>query len=101
MVALPFLLAPIGASATEFTAGTVLKEMPARERFAYIAGIVEGLAYVRYQQDGQKPKGMKCIYDWFYENDAIMGDIEQMFREFADYPPGAVIAVMTEDRCGT
>jgi peptidoglycan/LPS O-acetylase OafA/YrhL len=87
-------------SAAELTAGKIMSDMPARERYSFIAGIVEGLAYTRYQKDGKQPQGMKCIYDWFYADVKIMTDIEQVFTKYADYPPGAVIAVMVEDKCG-
>ena len=82
------------------TAGVVAEKMSAGERYTYVAGIVEGLAYARFQKDGKSPKGMSCIYDWFYKDKATIGRVEQMFRENPDYPPGAVVGVMAEAQCG-
>lgn len=88
------------AQATQFTAGVVLEKMKGRERFAFIAGIVEGLAIARYESGDRDPKTLKCFYDWFYADVKIMDDIEQVFAKYPDYPPGSVISVMIEDKCG-
>lgn len=50
------------AAAEDFTAGVVMTKMNVEQRAAYLAGMVEGLAYSRYRADGKKTEGMACIY---------------------------------------
>lgn len=73
------LVAPPTYAQTEFTAGVVLDKMDARERYVFIAGIVEGFAHARFEADGGDPAGRSCIYRWFYEDEAAPGSIEQAF----------------------
>jgi len=88
------------------TAEVVLKEMPVRERYALVAGIVEGLAYARFRKDtidaGSKIEtGLKCIKDWFYgDSTKTMQDIEAAFAANGNYPPVVVVAVMAKKECG-
>ena len=97
---MPFLLSPVSASATDFTAGIVMEKMDEKQRYAYLAGVVEGLAYARYVKDGKQTGGMKCVYNWFYEGDRTVEKIYSAFRRFDDYLPGAVMAAMLEKECG-
>lgn len=86
---------------TPMTAGVLMQNMPARERYAFAAGVVDGLAYARFQKDNKQSEGMQCIYDWFYKGTGqTMLRIEQAFENFPDYPPGSVIAVMAKKECG-
>lgn len=87
-------------SQTEFTAGVVLDKMDARERYVFIAGIVEGLAHARYEADGRDPAGRSCIYRWFYEDKAAAGNIEQAFSLYRDRLPGSVVGALIQMRCG-
>lgn len=93
------LFLPIRAEAERFTAGTVMQKMGKDERFGFVAGIVEGLAVSRYMQDGKKPEGMKCIFDWFYENPKTVQNIYAAFEHFSDYPPGSVVDAMARKAC--
>lgn len=94
------------AGATEFTAGVVLKEMPAGEQASYIMGIIEGFAYARFRKDtvaaGAKDEtGMKCIYDWFYKDTkAAFERIEATFTKYADQYPAVLLAAMIKKECG-
>ncbi len=99
----------LGLSSTlakDMTAEVVMKEMPTKERFAFVAGIVHGLAYARFRKDsagtGEKVEtGSKCIYDWFYSGDAsTMLRIEKAFEQYPDYPPGSIVAVLAIKECG-
>lgn len=101
LAALPFLLLPASASATDFTAGVVMEKMDAKERLNYLAGVIEGLAYSRFVKDGKKTDGMGCVYQWFYEKKGTVEKIESAFRHFKDHLPGAVVAAMVEKECGT
>lgn len=99
-LALPLATLPAGAGATDFTAGVVMEKMDTKQRFSFVAGVVEGLAYARYAKDGKQTNGMKCIYDWFYEKDDTTQKIYAAFDRFKDYLPGAVIAALVEKECG-
>lgn len=69
------------------------------QRSAYLAGVVEGLAYARYRQDGEATTGMGCIYRWFCQRKETLRDIHAAFERFADHSPGAVIAAMIRKEC--
>lgn len=73
--------------------------METEHRFPYATGIVEGLAYARYQRDGKQLAGMKCIYEWGMKAETV-SKIFQAFEAFPDYSPGAVVAAMAEKECG-
>lgn len=77
-----------------------MEKMAGGERYAFVAGVVEGLAMARYMKDGKKPEGMKCIYDWFYEDKSTLDTIYAAFQKYPDYPPGTVVDVMTRKKCG-
>lgn len=100
-LALPLVLVPISATANGFTTEKVIKEMGTEERAAYLAGVVEGLAYARYAKDGKKTDGMTCIYKWFYQTEGTPKAILAAFQRFTDYTPGAVMAAMIERECGS
>lgn len=90
---------PGPASSTEFTARVVMEKMTAEERYSYLAGIVEGLAYARYASDGKTRAGMQCIYSWFYDDRKTADLIEAAFAQYPDYTPGAVVAVLAKRKC--
>lgn len=88
------------ATANDFTAEKVMKEMDATQRYAFISGVVEGLAVARYMRDGKKSEGMNCIYDWFYDDKKTIDVIYVAFGKFSTYPPGAIIDSLTKRKCG-
>ncbi|WP_186388786.1 hypothetical protein [Stappia sp. TSB10P1A] len=92
--------------ATNMTAGVVMEKMPARERAAFVMGIVEGLAYARFRKDtiaaGSKDeRGMTCIYDWFYKDTAVsFARVDAVFRQHTGHFPSTLLAVMVKEACG-
>lgn len=88
------------AEATDFSAKAVMEKMQANERFPYIAGVIEGLAYSRFVRDGKKTEGMGCIYDWFYEKHETINLIYAAFGQYPDYTPAAVINALAKKACG-
>jgi hypothetical protein len=88
------------ANATDFTAGVVMEKMTADQRYSFLAGIIEGLAYARFASDGKETSGMKCIYGWFYDDPKVTDLIYAAFKKFPDYTPGAVVAVLAKRKCG-
>ena len=85
---------------TEMTTGVIMERMTNDERFHYIAGVVEGLAYARYLRDRQRTEGMACINEWFYRTEGAIDQVYVAFGEFPDYPPGAVLSVVLDQVCG-
>lgn len=61
------LIAGAKTRASELNAGAVMNKMNADERFGYISGVIEGLAYSRWLRDKPDSTGMSCIYNWYYE----------------------------------
>lgn len=100
LLSMPLALAPAMANAQDFTAGVVVTKMAEADRYPFMAGIIEGLAYARYKKDGDQTSGMKCIYDWFYETKSRPQEVLDTFKRFPDYTAGAVLAAMTERECG-
>ncbi len=88
------------AWASDLTAKVVMEKMEAGQRYPYIAGVVEGLAYARYSRDGKKTEGMKCIYDWFYEKPETLNLIYAAFGQYPNFTPGAIIGALTRKHCG-
>ena len=83
---------------TPMTAGLVLERMSAKEFYAFVAGITEGLAYQRYVRDGSE--AMTCVYGWFYEDENSLRHIDQAFERFPGHSPGAVMAALVKRHCG-
>lgn len=77
-----------------------MKEMKPDQQYAYLAGVIEGLAVARYMRDGKQKKGMECIYGWFYDDKQTVPAIHEAFGRFPTYPPGAIIDVMVKRKCG-
>lgn len=80
--------------------------MQVRERTSYITGIVEGLAYARFQRDTRasgepNQEGMNCIYNWFYA-DAMnrLDSIEATFSAYEDQFPAVILSAMIARECG-
>ena len=88
------------------TAGLLLEKMGGDERFAYINGMVEGMAYSRFRKDtiaaGSKTEtGLNCIYGWYYSGDGkTHASIEATFRKYPDQMPSVIIAAMIKKECG-
>lgn len=92
-------LVPAEAQAQDMTAGVIMEKMPSNERYPFVAGIVEGLAYARYARDNKQVAGMGCIYKWFYGKQDRIQDVYQAFNRFKDHTPGAIVAAMVAKEC--
>jgi hypothetical protein len=94
------------ATAQVMTAGVILEKMKSDEQFAYINGIVEGLAYARFRKDtiaaGDKDeRGSSCIQKWYYTGDGTThASIVATFRRYPDQMPATIIALMVKQECG-
>lgn len=94
------MIATQPVAANDFTAEKVMKGMDAKERYVFLAGVVEGLAVARYMKDGKQKAGMECIYDWFYEDKKTVDVIYAAFEKYPSYPPGSVMDVLSKRKCG-
>ncbi len=91
---------------TLMTAETIMREMPVRDRFIYVSGIVEGLAYARLVRDTEvqgeaDQSGMDCIYRWYFESEGQTHMlIEQAFRQYPEHFPNTLVSVLINRECG-
>lgn len=84
-----------------------MQKMDAEARVPYIQGIVEGLAYARYERDNasregdQKTvEGMNCIYKWFYDKPGAVDLIYAAFGKYPTFTPGAIVGNLIKQSCG-
>ncbi|MCV6575107.1 MAG: hypothetical protein OIF58_05165 [Cohaesibacter sp.] len=83
------------------TTDIALKVMEKKELHAYISGLVEGLAYARYVQDGKDAdKGMKCILDWYYKTEEAAPKVLRAFVHFKGLTANAVVGALIKKECG-
>lgn len=75
-------------------------KMTEGEWYAFVAGIVEGVAFHRYTVGDKDAAGMNCIYDWFYKEDGTADTIYAALGKYPDYPPAAVVNVLAKRKCG-
>ena len=95
------VLNAIPTKAGSFNAKTVIDKMSSEEKASYIAGLIDGLAYARYKNEGKKTDGgMKCIYDWYQKKEGTVENIILSFHKYKTYTPNAIIAAMIEKECG-
>lgn len=93
-------LGPAPAQSEPLNAGFVALEMDASDRYSFVSGIVQGLAFVERVADQATADGANCIYGWFYEEDGTMDTIMAAFAKFQDRDPAAVISALIQRRCG-
>lgn len=84
---------------TPLTAGVVAERMEASDRVPYAAGLVEGIAFARYQLGNQDTDAMACVYDWFFSGQQRTNLIFEAFERFPDYTPGAVVTALVNRAC--
>lgn len=92
---------PMAEPATAQTAGDVMTKMTAEQRVSYINGVIEGLAISRWLQDKPDSTGMKCIYDWRYENPK-KNSYEILTKWLENNPkhaPGGLIYLLLKREC--
>lgn len=86
------------ANAEDLTASVMLRKMNDREQYAYISGVVAGLATSRYVRDGDA--GSACIDRWFSQTPGIKDMLYKAFERFGDKSPSAIIYALAVKECG-
>ncbi len=90
-----------GKDAAALTADDVLNRMNENERFAYISGVVDGLAFARWNADKPDSIGTQCIYDWYYGARTEVREIILTWLErHKDKPVDALMYVLIKQECG-
>ena len=54
--------------ASALTGEEVLTTLSQDQRFGYVTGIIDALAYAQFLEEKPSEKGMKCRLDWFYKD---------------------------------
>jgi hypothetical protein len=99
LVAAAFLSS--GKEAAAVTADHVLNEMSTEEKGAYIAGLVDGLAYSRWLTHRPDDTAMQCYYSWFYgSGPEKWARIDQWFTRHLDKPAVPLLYVLIKKECG-
>ncbi len=89
------------SNASELNAGAVMNKMNADERFGYLSGVIEGLAYSRWLRDKPDSTGMSCIYNWYYKGGKKnTGRLDTWLNRHPDKPVGALMYVLIKKECG-
>jgi len=95
------VFASFGNAAQAITADDVLNKMNADQRFGYISGVIEGLAFARWAKDQPDSTGMNCIYDWYYQGgEERSNQVDTWLRKNLDKPVGALLYVLIKKNCG-
>ena len=91
-----------GQQAMALTAQEVMDNMSSDERFAYVSGVVEGLAFARWLADDRDPLGMQCIWDWYLKSDQRTRFNQQMdwFEQHPDQQVGTLMYALIREECG-
>ncbi|MEM8541608.1 MAG: hypothetical protein AAGF25_11705 [Pseudomonadota bacterium] len=84
-----------------FDAGFVMSEMPTKQRFAFVNGVLQGLAYARFRKDRPDEKGMTCIQQWLFSKKSDRWKtVEDAFNKYQDKPPAVLLHLLAKKECG-
>lgn len=101
-VIMPAMISVAIADETGRIRNNKMETMSPGERYTFIAGMVEGIAFHRYTVGDKDTAAMNCVYDWFYKGHNGQKTIDVIFAalgEYPDYPPVAVIAALANRKC--
>lgn len=96
-------LAAGGQQASALTAREVMDNMSAQQRFAYISGVVEGLGFARWLADDRDDTGMRCIYDWYYDEEkesAVFNEQMDWLEKHPDQQVNVLMYALIREYCG-
>ena len=91
-----------GKDADALTAKEMTDNMSNDAQFAYISGVVDGLAFARWLADGKEDTGMACIYDWYLGDDqsARLNAQLDWFEANPDQQVSTLMYALIREECG-
>ncbi|WP_297339184.1 hypothetical protein [Pseudophaeobacter sp.] len=91
-----------GKDAAALTAREVTENMSSDAQFAYISGVVDGLAFARWLAHDRDDTGMQCILDWFYRSDQRERFNARMdwFEQHPDQQVSTLMYALIREECG-
>ena len=87
------------AQAQNLDADFVLNKMTSDQQVSYVEGVIEGLAFSRWQRDKPDRAGIQCIYKWSDSKDK-WPKIEQWFARHPDKQVGPLLYILIKKECG-
>ncbi|OXT01646.1 hypothetical protein B7H23_01350 [Notoacmeibacter marinus] len=79
----------------------VLNEMESKQQYAFVQGILLGLAYARFLADKPDETAMTCIQNWLNtDTEQRWRLIRNSFEKFGDKPPAVILHLLTNKECG-
>jgi len=84
------------------SAGDLINKMTPEQSASFIGGVVEGLAFARWNKDKPDDTGMKCIYDWKYGESASVNAqrLNEWLERNPDKPIGVLVHTLIKRDCG-
>ena len=85
------------------TVAETRNNMSSDERFAYVGGVVEGLAFARWIADNRNTEGRDCILNWYFANDnetARFNRQMDLFDEHPDQHLSTLMYALIREECG-
>lgn len=87
--------------ANALTSGDVLEKLSQDERYSYVSGAIEGIAYSRFLRERPNERGMKCMLNWYYDGGVESWKIvKQWFRQHEDKTAEVVLYAILSKECG-
>ncbi len=87
------------ALAQNLDADFVLNKMTSDQQVSFVAGVIEGLTFSRWQKDNPDLSGVQCIRKWADRQDK-WSKIEQWFGRHPDKQPGPLLYILIKQECG-
>jgi len=93
------LLLVVHASlAFAITAKDVAEKMSKEERFSYLTGLVDMLAYQAVLAGNRAHA--KCVVDKFYDDKRVLQLVYDSLKRFPDKAPEGIVILIMKDECG-
>ena len=87
------------AQAQNLDADFVMNKMTSDQQVSYVEGVIEGLAFSRWQRDKPERTGIQCIYRWADRKDK-WPRIEQWFARHPTRQVGPLLYILIKKDCG-
>lgn len=98
VAAAALLLAACAGPAMAITARDVTEKMSKEQRFSYLTGLVDMLAYQSILAGNNAHA--KCIVDKFYDDKSVLGLVYAALDKFPDRAPEGLVVLIMKKQCG-